>query len=157
MNNLLKWWGANTVYAFIRYDLTLFWQNPDEQGKQASPDTNEQIVSKQFALSCSSCSPSLSGVWMHWGDGRLPNKCSPYDVLKGGWHSCISEAIQRKAKDSWIGTTWPVAMWTPFFAFILKQLIVTTSVANPRLLWLISKVAIWLQVCVLVVWAEGVC
>lgn len=59
MNNLLKWWGANTVYAFIRYDLTLFWQNPDEQGKQASPDTNEQIVSKQFALSCSSCSPSL--------------------------------------------------------------------------------------------------
>lgn len=84
MNNLLKWWGANTVYAFIRYDLTLFWQNPDEQGKQASPDANEQIVSKQFALSCSSCSPSLSGVWMHWGDGRLPNKCSPYDVLKGG-------------------------------------------------------------------------
>lgn len=59
MNNLLKWWGANTVYAFIRYDLTLFWQNPDEQGKQASPDANEQIVSKQFALSCSSCSPSL--------------------------------------------------------------------------------------------------
>ncbi len=142
-----------------KYVLTLFWQNLAAKTKHAFSVTQSRKDSKHFALSYSSCRPSLSGVWMWRGCGCLPNKCCPYRLRRGGvFMTFLYSWNSPTATDSWMGTSWRVAMWT--LSLLSSQnnwWWPTRWPFNPPLLSQSSRVTIWPQIFVQAVWAGAVC